>query len=126
MRLKAIPLIGALIASLCTIPMPVAAHNRGWFPREVGECGWVHGRLAVYNGSGVIRIWVIGTSHMLNLRDDDTSGPEIIYPVTGGWRPFEDAIYGDFYACAIERHVDGEMQQVRVTRVRNYVIREPL
>lgn len=116
-------LVAAALAQTMVAPSAHAA-NRGWFPKKVGECGWVHGRFGVYNGSGIARIWVIGTSHMLNQRDGDPIGPEVLYPAKGGWDPIKHAVYGDFYVCAVERHIKGEMQQVRIQRVRNYVIRE--
>ena len=121
--------VGALAAAgMAAIAVPASPHANtpGWFPKAPGECGWVRGRYGLANGSGVRRIWVIGTDHLLNLRDDDETAPAVMDPVKGAWRPYKDVIYGQFYACALERHVDGEMQQVRVLRVRKFVIQEPV
>jgi hypothetical protein len=103
------------------LALPAHAQTRGWFPRGAGECGWVHGRYAIYNGSGISRIWVIGTNHMLNRRDDDEEEipPELDFRQRD---PTKDAIYGDFFVCAIERHEPGEMQQVHIRRTRNLVV----
>ncbi len=118
------PLRFALLA-LLLLPVAAQAHNRGWFPRAVGECGWVYGRYAIYNGSGVRRIWVIGTTHMLNLRDSDDNVPQILEDRAD--RLIGDQVaYGQFYACALERFRRGHMQQIRIQRVRNLIIREPL
>jgi len=126
MRKVSIWLLGAIALAQVTNPVRIEAKNRGWFPKAVGECGWVDGRYGIANGSGVRRIWVLGTGHMLNLRDDDDSAPDLLDPVKSGWRPFYHVIYGEFLVCAIERHINGEMQQVRVRKVRNYIIQEPL
>ena len=126
MREVSICLLGAVALAQMTTPVSAEAKNRSWFPKAVGECGWVHGRYGIANGSGVRRIWVIGTGHVLNLRDDDNTAPDLLDPVKAAWRPFYNVIYGEFLVCAIERHIDGEMQQVRVRNVRNYIIQEPL
>ncbi|WP_086608377.1 hypothetical protein [Erythrobacter donghaensis] len=126
MRKKFIRVLAALTMAQIATPVSTQAMNPGWFPKAIGECGWVRGRFGLANGSGVRRIWAIGTNHLLNLRDDDETAPAVMDPIKGGWRPFRDVIYGQFYACALERHVNGEMQQVRVLRVRKFVIQEPI
>lgn len=122
MGLRSIAL--SLLAVLLAIP--VNAAERGWFPREEGECGWVYGRYSIYNGSGVRRIWVIGTTHMLNLRDWDETAPDVLDPSVGGWRPSREVIYGEFRVCAIAAHRKGRMQPIRITDTRNLIFREPL
>ena len=89
----------ALALILLCVGASASAQTRGWFPRETGECGWVHGRFAIYNGSGLSRIWVIGTSHMLSLRDSDDSAPDELDARKWSGRdgPINDALYGDFY-----------------------------
>lgn len=103
--------------------VPVAAQTAGWFPRKAGECGWVHGRYAIYNGSGLRRIWVIGTNHLMSLRDDDEDVPLELDPAR--WAPdgpINKAVYGDFFVCAAERFKPGQMQHVHIRRVRNLVV----
>jgi hypothetical protein len=117
--------LGALALVLLLSATATEAQTRGWFPRVSGQCGWVHGRFAIYNGSGVRRIWVIGTSHMLNLYDSDEDVPHDLDAFNGSWTTFggtlSDALYGDFYVCALERYRSGHMQHVGIRRVRNLV-----
>lgn len=118
-------LLNSLVAiGLLAVHVPVDAAKRGWFPRRAGECGWVYGRYAVYNGSGLRRIWIIGTSHMVNQRDDDDSPfpPELNlssghYPGLGG-TPMS-MVFGDFYICATEPFKRGHMQHVTIKKARN-------
>ncbi|MGZ3172877.1 MAG: hypothetical protein ACXWJC_07460 [Croceibacterium sp.] len=100
---------------LLLLAAPAQARSPGWFPRKTGECGWVHGRYAVYNGSGVRRIWVIGTNHVLNLRDDDLDVPAELDV------SFERRLYGDFLVCAADAFRPGHMQHVQVRQVRSLV-----
>jgi hypothetical protein len=94
-------------------------------PARAGECRWVHGRYAVYNGSGVRRIWLIGTRRIVSLNDDDEDIPPAIAryqrgaPYVGG----EIGLFGDFYVCARERSRPGRMQHVRLLRTRNLLYR---
>ena len=83
-----------------------------------GQCGWVHGRFAIYNGSGVQRIWIIGTHRVVALFDDDKALPPAIerYERSG---PSQEALFGDFRICARETRRPGHMQHVRVTATRN-------
>ena len=83
-----------------------------------GQCGWVHGRFAIYNGSGVQRIWIIGTRRVVALFDDDNALPPAIerYERNG---PSREALFGDFRICAQETRRPGHMQHVRVTATRN-------
>ena len=107
--------------ALILIAAPAEAKTRSWFPHEAGECGWVHGRYAVYNGSGIRRIWVIGTRHMLNLIDDDDTAPAELDARnwSGSDGPANEALYGDFFVCARERYRRGHMQHIYVRRVRH-------
>ena len=94
----------ALLALAAPISLP---------PAKIGQCGWVHGRYAVYNGSNVRRIWVIGT-------DDDEDVP----PAISSYRqdPAGGALFGDFYVCAREPSRHGRMQHVRLRRARNLTL----
>lgn len=126
-RIASLVAVGALLAVAGSLTVPATAHNRGWFPRAKGECGWVHGRFIVANGSGVRRLWVIGTGHVLYLSDDDHTAPLLLEdPLKAGWKPWEKVVYGDFYTCAADAYRKGHMQRIRVERIGNYVITEPL
>lgn len=94
-------------------------------PQRAGECRWVHGRYAIYNGSGVRRIWVIGTRRIIHLYDNDNHVPPEIerYGRDGLYYRLEDGLYGDFYVCARERSRPGWSQHVRLFRTRNLLFR---
>ena len=91
-------------------------------PAERGKCAWIHGRYTIYNGSGLRRIWVIGTRHMLALRDDDRRVPPEIDHYSASQTEhngMKDALFGNFRVCALERSRLGHMQHVRITRTKN-------
>lgn len=94
-------------------------------PAHAGQCVWVHGRFAIYNGSGVRRIWVIGTHRLIALHDDDQNVPPAIqaYETQDSNFGLEDALFGDFYVCALERSRPGYMQFVRMTATRHLIWR---
>ena len=92
---------------------------------KAGDCGWVHGRFSVTNGSRIHRIWVIGTKHMLSLDipdEGENSAADPFRHMYDRFTPFEDDIYGDFYVCARERRIQGHMQTVHLRRMRNLLI----
>jgi hypothetical protein len=100
------------------------------FPTHAGTCGWVHGRFSLYNGSSIQRIWVIGTHHMVALRDVyqppnvEQDYPPAMAKITSasGYRPFDDKIYGDFRICALERWIPGHLQHVRIAAARKLIV----
>jgi hypothetical protein len=102
-----------LLAALLASGQPALA--------EAGDCGWVHGRYAVYNGSAVHRIWIIGTNRMLSLDMDQEDIPAQFLPLfkSRSFEPVGSAIIGDFYVCASKRRVAGRMQGVKLKRARN-------
>jgi len=89
------------------------------FPTRVGQCQWVHGQFAFWNGSGIRRIWVIRTKHLINLYDWDENVPDGRFSLKNAW-PREDYV-GDFYVCAREKFIPGHMQHVRLVRVRRLI-----
>ena|SRR5579875_886099 len=98
----------ALLAA-SAVPLPAA---------QPGQCGWVHGRFAVANGSSIRRIWIIGTHRVVALYDDDKNvPPEIERYDRNGWS--EEPLFGDFRICAREPRRPGRMQHVRLTATRN-------
>src|SRR5258706_5557590 len=95
-------------------------------PARANQCGWVHGRFAIYNGSGVRRIWVIGTSRIIALTDDDNDIPPAIERYQREATDHsgkEDGLFGDFYVCTRELRRSGWMQHVRLRRTKNLVYR---
>ncbi len=91
-------------------------------PQRAGQCRWVHGRYAIYNGSGVRRIWVIGTRRIIALYDSDEQLPPAIERYQRD-APHYDPLFGDFYVCAREHSRPGWMQHVRLLRTRNLIYR---
>ena len=95
-------------------------------PARTGDCKWVHGRFAIYNGSGVRRIWLIGTHRIIAIYDEDDKIPPAIARYQSNatdYRGFDDALYGEFYVCALEPSRPGWMQHVRIVRTRKLIFR---
>ena len=95
-------------------------------PLREGDCRWVHGRYAIYNGSSLRRIWIIGTRRIVALRDEDAAVPPEIERYQHGFASygsFEDALFGDFFVCALEGSRPVRMQHVRLERTRNLKFR---
>ena len=89
---------------------------------NVGDCGWVHGRYVVANGSRIHRIFVLGTGHALSLDFPDEGEGTASDPfrqLYDRFTPFKDEIYGDFYVCAREPRVQGSMQSVHLRKMKN-------
>ena len=109
LKLCALAVAGLIITS------PAEARPTGWFPHQVGKCGWVHGRFSIWNGSSVRRIWVMGSNHLLALRDYDEDAPGDLDV------GIEKSVFGDFLVCALDRYKPGHMQHVRVHKAKNLV-----
>jgi hypothetical protein len=95
-------------------------------PAQPAQCKWVHGRFAIYLGSGIRRIWLIGTRRMVNLYDTDEDIPPEIARYQenfGNYQGLKDALFGDFYVCALEPSRPGHMQHVHLVRTRNLILR---
>jgi hypothetical protein len=95
---------------------------------RVGDCGWVHGHYVVANGSRIHRIFVLGTGHALSLDfadEGEGTAKDPFRHLYNRFTPFKDEIYGDFYVCARERRIDGEMQTVHVRKMKNLRIVRP-
>ena len=68
----------ALIAATALCSASAASAHRPAAPHEY-PCFWVHGRYGVYLGSGIRRIWIIGTHRIVHMWDDDpTPAPKAI------------------------------------------------
>ena len=86
-------------------------------PQLIGACFFVHGRLSAHNGTPSLRIWPIGTHHLLGVLKDEEplSIPENIRNLTG----FDKDIYGDFLVCPFTKTKPGYMQFVCVEAASN-------
>jgi hypothetical protein len=94
------------------------ARSVGWFPRKIGDCGWVHGRYVEANGSRVHRIWVIRTKHVLSLDTADEAAPAMLADAWDTVRGNDrlSAVYGDFLVCAVEHFRPEHMQAVHLKK----------
>ncbi len=105
-----------LAAILALTPAPVS------LPQHTGDCEWVHGRYFVYNGSGLRRIWIIGTHRMVSIRDDDNVPASITrYGQIGFYVRQNAPLNGDFHICAAEPSRPGHMQHIHLTATRNLI-----
>jgi hypothetical protein len=86
-------------------------------PDIKGDCFNVHGRLRVYNGAGVRRIWWIGTKHMLYIPDEFAMPESLESKLTMGVD-----IYADFLVCPLEKQKAGHMQRVCIEKAQHIVI----
>jgi len=87
---------------------------------KVGDCSWIHGRFAFVNGSGIRRIWVVGSRHYLNLHDSDKNVPDHRLSMENAWP--RERYWGDFNVCALERFIPGHMQPVELKAVRKLTV----
>ena len=82
----------------------------------VGPCFTVHGRLSIYNGSCVERIWPIGTKRMLALAapngECDPILPRSVQGLLDAAPPTTGAVFGDYLVCPVTRQRPGMMQHV--------------
>jgi len=82
-------------------------------------CYWVHGRYVIANGSGVRRIWIIGTHRVVHMYDEDmTALPPPLDRQT--WNSPD--LYGDFRICPLARDIPGHSRPVRIRGVRRLVV----
>ena len=105
-----------LLLSAASIP-PIAT-----IPKRAGQCSWVRGRLSIYNGSSLNRIWVVGTGHLLALRDGDEDVPPAVWRMWNKSNPFDYELWGDFRVCAREPWIKGHMQHIRIRATRGTVL----
>ncbi len=116
------PLLAAFLCALLVLSpcMAVAGGppvRQGPPPRR-GDCRWVHGAFVVANGSGVQRIWIIGTRRIVNIPDDDPHIPKLLSKYEKAENPQQDRLIADFHICALEDNRPGHMQRVSVKELR--------
>ncbi len=106
-------LAALLLASLAVHVQPTLA--------KVGDCGWVHGRYVISNGSMIHRIWVIGTGHVLNLDVADEATPAALRQIFDrkGYEPWRDDLFADFFVCARVPRMPDHMQRVHLKKLKN-------
>ena len=90
---------------------------------ETGQTLAVHGRLSFYNGNPSCRIWIVGTKHLLGIResgDEVVDMPKQLRDLMAGDRE----IFGDFVVEPLTPYRQGEMQTVRVVSASKIVVTE--
>ena len=92
----------------------------------VGACFKIHGRLTAYNGNPSLRIWVVGTHHLLGITESD-GFTEDMFPedirLSFKNDPFSIAVYGDYEVCPLSHERPHEMQDICVMSASNLVAR---
>jgi hypothetical protein len=123
-----LPLLALAVALAAGRPGEAAV-----FPRDTppGQCHWVHGRMALYNGTFSFRIWVIGTHRMLRVVDKDGDNfndldqlPPALSRALAGYRDdvlrlSSDLVFADYRICAFTRSRHGVMQSVTLEDARH-------
>lgn len=95
-------------------------------PALTGQCKWVQGRFAIYNGSSLRRIWLAGSTRIVALKDDDDHIPPEIERYQRDATEHDgkkDGLFGSFYICAREKSRTGRMQHVRLLKTRHLIYR---
>ncbi len=94
-----------------------ACHAR---PDLVSSCFTVHGALRFYNGAPAVRIWKIGSAHLLGVQGlNETGAPEspTVCPLPDGLRDTLEAgkeVIADFRVCPLTKERPSIMQLVCV------------
>ncbi|MGA2086629.1 MAG: hypothetical protein ABSG60_14050 [Terracidiphilus sp.] len=117
-----------VFAAILLLVLPALGQNRQCKgnPKVVGACYMVHGRATFGSGTPALRIWPVGTKHMLGV----TAGPiaddadEPIAPKNLKFNPGVESIFGDFEVCPFTRERKGSMQMVCVESAKNLVFKK--
>jgi len=88
-------------------------------PEVTGSCFVVHGRMSSWNGNPVFRIWPVGTTRMLGVRDTYDLPPNIALCT-----PLEESnrLYADFEVCPLAPDRPGHMRPVCVESATTLVL----
>jgi hypothetical protein len=100
-------------------------------PENASTCYWMHGRLSFADGNPSIRVWKIGTHHMLGIlsgpgaekRDpNDSLHPELPANVDRAFKSMDTRVFADFEICPLEPEASGEMQDACIESAKNIVV----
>jgi hypothetical protein len=91
-------------------------------PEVIGPCFTVHGRISVYNGTPSVRIWIIGTDHLLGVLPSED---EIMPPAIKKELGIGTQIYGDYLVCPFTQEKKGHMQMVCIESAKSLHIESP-
>ena len=107
--------VGLLASSLALAdPAPCKARSLA-----AGSCFTVQGRLRLYNGTPSIRIWQIGTSHLLGVADAQFSNFEDpgLPPPLGASLDWDTAYFANYTVCPMRPEQPGTMRLVCIQAI---------
>lgn len=81
----------------------------------------LHGRLSVYNGWPLYRIWIIGTNRILGVTGGDLK-PSAMPEKLEALMNWDIVVYADFHVTPLTGYKKGVMQMVRIDSVEDLVI----
>lgn len=87
----------------------------------VGPCWSVHGRLELYQGNPMARIWPVGTHRLLGVADEQFgnathfAAPQEFRNLLLNPSNINDRIYADFEVCPLTKSKPGVMQLVCIS-----------
>lgn len=113
--LAALTLLGSVLASSVAAEAPRCQGR----PELSGACFVVHGRLSDANGNPTLRIWPVGTSRMLGVREGYELPANIRDCV--GWGRLQN-LYADFLVCPLAAERRGHMRPVCVESASGLVL----
>ena len=118
-------ILATLGAMMIAVPA-LADSDMPQHPREY-PCTWVHGRYIFANGSGIRRIWIIGTHRIVHMWDeDDTPMPAALtrydHSIVDRLLQNDDAfLFGNFLICPLERDRPGFSRHMRIRGARHLI-----
>ena len=116
-------LAGALLALSVQQPTsgdPVRPCHQN--PELVGSCYTVRGRLGVYNGSMIFRIWVVGTDRILGVTERRSPFCRLPSYLENAVRP-DSNVFANFVVCPLAADKPEEMREVCVDTAYNIAVR---
>jgi hypothetical protein len=122
--LLALLLLGAVVQGQIPGAVP-AVSNRAAACQQTGravdEAFTVRGRLFAANGGGSgYRIWPVGTRRILWV--SPKIDPPLPGDLEGGFRPFDEELYGDFTVVPLARDKPGVMREICFVAARNLTV----
>jgi hypothetical protein len=114
--MRFVMMLGLMLIGVCE-----AAYAQ--MPKTVREqpCYWVHGRYGAYIGSGLRRIWIIGTTRIVHMWDEDKTPMPPAVDRYHTIKPPRDFLYGDFKICPLESDRPGVSRHIRIRGARNLI-----
>jgi hypothetical protein len=93
-------------------------------PAVVSPCFSLRGRLSIYNGSYVERLWPVGTKRLIALVNTDDTDADLPKSLTRRFDlgpPTTVAIFGVYEVCPITRQRPGVMQHACLVKASHLV-----